>query len=379
MNKILNNHLLKVIFGIFILLISIVLIVTIYKNSREDVFADSERWVVTIGGKDIVALSSEENAKAVIDGIKKSYLTENSEVVSVELEPAMAVSYRSGQEDEETLNILPVVDAIEYILLGTKEPKTYKVKKGDSLWDIAVKNGFTLDELLDMNKGKNLEMIHIGDIINLYEVKPFVTVTTTEVITSTKAVKFDIEYKKTSKLLKGMTEVKNEGEKGSKKVTAQVVKENGEIVDKDIQKEIVVKKPVTEVRLKGTKVIGSAEAGVTYKGSGSKIANYALQFVGNPYVYGGTSLTNGADCSGFVQSVYDHFGIPLCHDADVMRNYGVSVSLSEASPGDLVCYNGHVGIYIGGGKIVHAYNERAGITVSGVGIQQIVSVRRLLK
>lgn len=91
-------------------------------------------------------------------------------------------------------------------------------------------------------------------------------------------------------------------------------------------------------------------------------------------------MTNGADCSGFVLSVYAHFGITMAHDAGVMRSYGREVSLAEAQPGDLVCYYGHVGIYIGGGQIVHAVNEGMGIAVTGTSYTgAVMTVRRIVE
>ena len=111
---------------------------------------------------------------------------------------------------------------------------------------------------------------------------------------------------------------------------------------------------------------------------GQQVADYALQFVGNPYVYGGTSLTNGADCSGFVMSVYANFGISLPHSASADRKKGTGVgSIDNAIPGDIVCYSGHVGIYIGNGQIVHASNSRTGIIVSNANYDTVIDVRRI--
>lgn len=117
--------------------------------------------------------------------------------------------------------------------------------------------------------------------------------------------------------------------------------------------------------------------------TGSAIVNYALQFVGNPYVWGGTSLTNGADCSGFVQQVYAHFGYSLPRTSSEQRSAGRAVSYSEAQPGDIICYSGHVAIYMGGGQIVHASNSapypQGGIKVSpNAAYQTILSVRRIV-
>ena len=117
--------------------------------------------------------------------------------------------------------------------------------------------------------------------------------------------------------------------------------------------------------------------------SGSAVANYALQFVGNPYRWGGTSLTNGADCSGFTMSVYRHFGISLPRTSSSQAGAGRSVSLSSLQAGDLLFYgNGggisHVAIYIGGGKIVHASNKKDGIKVSNYRYKTPICARRVL-
>ena len=123
---------------------------------------------------------------------------------------------------------------------------------------------------------------------------------------------------------------------------------------------------------------GGANPGYSTGVSGSAVVSYACQFVGNPYVWGGTSLTNGADCSGFVMSVFAHFGISLPHSSAAMQGCGQAVSYANAQPGDLICYSGHVGIYMGGGSIVHAQSTAVGITTSSATYRTIVAVRRVL-
>ena len=123
----------------------------------------------------------------------------------------------------------------------------------------------------------------------------------------------------------------------------------------------------------------SSSSSSSASSNGQAVVSYASQFLGNPYVYGGTSLTNGADCSGFVQSVYRNFGINLPRTSGEQGACGSAVaSLAEAQPGDLIWYSGHIGIYIGNGQIVHASSAKTGIKVSNAGYRTILSIRRIV-
>ena len=116
------------------------------------------------------------------------------------------------------------------------------------------------------------------------------------------------------------------------------------------------------------------------KTKGQQVADFACRFIGTPYKWGGSSLTKGADCSGFVMAVYAHFGISLPHYDASIRKCGIEVSsLSKARPGDVVCYRGHVAIYLGNNRIVHAASSHSGVCISyNAQYTRILSIRRFL-
>ena len=111
---------------------------------------------------------------------------------------------------------------------------------------------------------------------------------------------------------------------------------------------------------------------------GEAVVAFAEQYLGNRYVWGGTSLENGCDCSGFVMQVYSNFGVSLPHSSSGIRSYGTRVSYEEMQPGDVVCYSGHVGIYAGDGQIINALNSRMGICYTNVNYTSIVCICRML-
>lgn len=129
----------------------------------------------------------------------------------------------------------------------------------------------------------------------------------------------------------------------------------------------------------GSAVVPPVETSAEGLALGQEIAAYACQFVGNPYVYGGSSLTNGTDCSGFTMSVYAQFGYSLSHSSSVQMGQGTAVSLDAVQPGDIICYSGHVGLYIGGGQIVHASTESTGIIISNMYYTTPIGARRIVQ
>ena len=157
---------------------------------------------------------------------------------------------------------------------------------------------------------------------------------------------------------------------------AKIKQQNSEI--KKLEEE-AARKAAEEARKKaGSTDSASIISSSSGSASGKEIASYACKFVGNPYVYGGTSLTNGADCSGFTMSVYKAFGYSIPRSSTAQRGAGRGVTYAEAQPGDIICYAGHVAIYLGGGRIVHASTPATGIKYGNATYKEILAVRRIV-
>lgn len=179
----------------------------------------------------------------------------------------------------------------------------------------------------------------------------------------------------------------SDAKKKAKNYAAQIKKQNDEIkkLEKERQKALENENGGGDNGGSTSKYTGSAYSvdpavitGATGSEKGKEVALYAIKFLGNPYKAGGTSLTNGTDCSGFTSSVYAHFGIELPRTSYGQRSAGVGVEYANAEPGDLICYAGHVALYIGGGLIVHASSAKTGIKISQATYKSIICVRRVL-
>lgn len=177
---------------------------------------------------------------------------------------------------------------------------------------------------------------------------------------------------KNAQIKKLEEEERKRKEEEARKAAEEAAKKNGENANANTA-DTSAAKPVGTATVNKDEILaanGSAK--------GKEIAIFACGFVGNPYVAGGTSLTNGADCSGFTQAVYKQFGYSIPRTSYSQRTAGREVSYAEAEPGDIICYPGHVAIYIGNGKIVHASTAKTGIKIGNAQYREILCVRRIL-
>ena len=338
--------------GVFVLAIASLLL---FAELSSSTYAQIAFWEVKAGDEVLAVVRSEEAAGEAIRQAEHHYDKDGSTDVVVESQPTISV-----EQNQYSLMSAPKVSSAE-------------------------------------NAAGRI-------IANAEGSDPDVTITTTQTITGTRKVSFDTVEKKSDELIEDATKLQTMGEAGEELVTQKLVMVNGEEVSSEEIESQVTKEPRDRIMLLGTRVddkedpkgsegsagkafrVRKSGNGKTFIGDlsgaemGRKVAEYGLHFVGNPYVWGGESLTHGADCSGFVLAVYKHFGISLPHDAHAQRNYGIKIaSLKDARAGDLICYHGHIGIYIGNNQIVHAMNEANGITVKTIGYNRkpIVTIQRL--
>lgn len=303
-----------------------------------------EPYVIKAGTIELAVVESATVADQVLAQFQKSYLSDGAEIVSFETKPFLNTAQKDMERAKGPVTVLDQADAVNAL-----------IKSCD---------------------GAN----------------PLMTATLTEQVAQKKSIEHKVIKKKTDKLTVGTKKIKTHGKDGVLTVIKSVTIVNGQVVESKKVKQTVISKPVTGVILIGTKPVVTAAPSVSYAATsyistsskaiagttGADVIAYARQFLGNPYVYGGTSLTNGTDCSGFTMSVYAHFGVYLPHSSYAQRSYGTPVSYSNARPGDLIFYSGHVAIYMGGGKIIHASTPYTDITIGSATYNTILGVRRLL-
>lgn len=328
-------------------------------------------WEINVDGKKLVAVKSEKTANQILADIKDHYLASGSKVISTTLKENVKVTKAAVQ----ITNFMNLQEVEALILTGEKAPKIYTVEDGDTIGDIAAANGMSATELQIANPGFDPDKLKIGQQLNLFAVKPYITVETKELITATEKIDFNTVYEETNTLNKGKTKIKTAGTDGSKQVSSEVTKENGVIIESKVNESIVTAEPQNQVVLKGTKLVtyianrGGGRS-LFVDASGSEIVAYAKKFIGTPYIYGGSS-PDGFDCSGFAQYVYAHFGGYLSRTAASQFNCGTFVEKSELKPGNLVFFQtssriSHVGIYVGGGSFIHSPQSGEKVKISSL-------------
>lgn len=216
-------------------------------------------WAININGTNVVAASTEADANSILDGVKRHYQTEGSQIVNAAFKENVLVT----QAAMSVADIMKPDDAVNLIITGSKEPKVYTVQDGDTLWDIAIANGMSPDELAAANPGFEPDTLKIGQQLNLFQIKPYVTVQTKEIVATTEKIDFKTVYETTGSLYKGEVKVKTAGVYGTKEVRTELVKENGVVVASAQLDSVVTAEPQDQVALKGTKSIA------TFTGSGT--------------------------------------------------------------------------------------------------------------
>ncbi len=293
-----------------------------------------------------------------------------SELPSVGIEEVLDHCYSSGKEIEIEKYLVPTKKGeyldmafadVETFLYIRSEPTTESEWVGKLYPDDAAKIMGPVDEWTKVQSGS----------VTGYVYSKYITVGKKAEEKAQKIVK--------KKQEKRLEKKKIEKENPEIEEVLEKPEQIFEYAESKEEEEARLEKEAEEARRREEEARKKAEEEAKEKaGSGQAIVDYACQFIGNPYVWGGTSLTNGADCSGFVQSVYKHFGVSLPRTSGQMRGAGTGVSYSEAIPGDVICYDGHVGIYMGDGQIVNAINRSKGIGVLSATYANIITVRRIL-
>ena len=325
-----------------VVILAVASVVVLNMTKPYAVYADGTKvedpYVVKAGDEELFLVEDSKTAERVIETVIKQYTPDGAQINSISVDKELSVDNKSLSRGEKAPTVLTEEEAVNYILEENSQED------------------------------------------------PLFSVTINAEIGSVEKVEAGTQYEDSDELYKGQSEVKSEGSDGDQIVTNEITSVNGAVLTSQVIDTALLNESVDTGVYKGTKerpkdtVRADYGGQVMGSGSGAAVANFALQFVGNPYKYGGTSLTDGADCSGFVQSVYAQFGISLPRTVGPQSNCGKGVSYSEAQPGDLICYSGHIAIYIGGGNIVHAANSRSGIIVSTAkSFGAITTVRRILE
>jgi cell wall-associated NlpC family hydrolase len=359
-----------------------VLLESIASKLIEKEAVDVNAFAVTADGKNLVTLASETDAQSILAALQSKFAGKDETwsgqfVENITVDPVVV-----GLNDFTTSDA-----AIDYLLTGGVDDELYEVQTGDTVWDICQDLGLTEEQIEQSNPGYNLDLIHVGDKLKTNRVTPLVHYSTTGTVKKTEAIEFKVKEEQTDTLFVGETKVAQEGVDGAREVTLQETRVNGNRTESKELSSVTISEPKDKIIQVGTKekpvVVAPAPRVYTYSNSSSSSSSSssskstastytppksfkggdgvvadAYQLLGIPYVWGGSSL-RGFDCSGLTQYVMAKNGVNIPRTASAQSRAGKYVKLSDAQPGDLVCWDSpgtshHIGIYIGGGKYIHA-------------------------
>ena len=321
-------------------------------------------------GSVVATLPTKDDADKLLKEYQDYYVkpSDENKVTSVNFEEKVNVAEAEVSLDQ----VQSLDDAYKTLMDGKITTTDYTVKPKDSWWLIARKNDMLTDEVVAGNPGATKDTkLKPGQVIKLVNTTPFLTVVSSGTYSGSETIPYDVVTKTDSSLGYGKSKVVTQGSNGSKFVTYSYVQKNGIDVTKKEVSEKVTKSPVNQVVAKAPGYVTVAYGVSRGSDSDSSIVSRALSLQGSPYVFGGTSRS-GFDCSGFTKYVYASSGISLPRTSYAQFASGSAVSTNDLSPGDLVFFTtytsgaSHVGIYIGGGRFIHASNPSSGIEISSL-------------
>lgn len=380
---------------------------SVLAETSQDVQKEKEKTQEALDALNERVDDIEEQKQAVSEEI----VVLDTELVDVLTSISICVDEIAAKEDQISVVKGELKQAQEDAIVQYENMKTrirFMYEKGDSAYLAVLLEAESWPDML--NKASYAEELYSYDreLLNLYEetiqkisdYKTELEIEEADLLTSKNELKEQQDYleniintKKQSVInfedqlaqaTAQAAEFKNQLEEQTARIKELETKEEAERKEKARQEELaknnvaVAKGNGSSTKVDSSQVIETVVTSSEGSALGRDVAAYGCQFIGNPYVFGGTSLTNGTDCSGFTQSVYAHFGIRIPRDSTSQRFFGTGVDYSQAQPGDLICYAGHVGLYIGNGQIVHASSERTGIKISNATYRTILAVRRVL-
>lgn len=329
-------------------------------------------YKVEADGSVIAVLPSKEDADKMLQEYEDYYVkpSDENKVTTVSFAENVNVEGLEAQPDQ----LKQVEQAFKMLIDGKITTKDYTVQPSDSWWLIARKNDMLTDEVLAGNPGATKDTkLQPGQIIKLVASTPYLTVVSQGTYSGLETIPYDVVTKTDNSLGLGQTKVLKQGSNGSKLVTYTYVQKNGIDVTKQVIDEKITQTPVNQEVAKGPNSRPVTVAFATSRGSNgsSSLVERALSLQGSSYVFGGTSKS-GFDCSGFTKYVFASSGISLPRTSYDQFASGTAVSKDNLSPGDLVFFTtyakgaSHVGIYIGGGRFVHAANPSSGVKTSSL-------------